>query len=200
VHDLTDNQSQLLDALRRTGGATSRQLAETTGLAYSTVTRLLRELAALGLAGKQHTPPDGPAGPSRPDTSKNPTLWHPAEAPRDPAPAEPEDAGVPEPAAGQDAADEAATAPTGTDTAPPVPLGKGELRRQVLAVLRDHPDEELGPTQIAKHLPGRSAGAIANACDRLTAIGLAHLTSDKPRRYAATADASGSPLPRRTTA
>jgi hypothetical protein len=29
----------------------------------------------------------------------------------------------------------------------------------------------------------RSSGAVANALDRLTALGHAQLTSDKPRRY-----------------
>jgi hypothetical protein len=181
VRHLSDNQSQLLDALRRTGEATGRQLADTTGLAYSTVTRLLRELADLGLATKHDTLAAGQAGPGRPGAGKNPTLWRPADqvaapagqAQHDPAPTGAEELGVPEPASAQDAA-------------PAARLGKGELRGHVLTVLRDHAGEELGPTRIAKHLPGRSQGAIANACDRLVKDGLAQLTSDKPRRYTAT--------------
>jgi hypothetical protein len=199
VRHLSDNQSQLLDALRRTGEATGRQLADTTGLAYSTVTRLLRELADLGLATKHDTLAAGQAGPGRPGAGKNPTLWRPADqvaapaghAQHDPAPTGAEELGVPEPASAQDAADGAATGPNatrpnGADAAPAARLGKGELRGHVLTVLRDHAGEELGPTRIAKHLPGRSQGAIANACDRLVKDGLAQLTSDKPRRYTAT--------------
>jgi hypothetical protein len=107
-----------------------------------------------------------------------------------------EEPSVPDPdaAAAQDAAGgaapRAATAPNGADTAPAARLGKGELRGQVLAVLRDHAGEELGPARIAKHLPGRSQGAIANACDRLVKDGLAQLTGDKPRRYTATTAAT----------
>jgi hypothetical protein len=190
VHDLSDNQSQLLDALRRTGGATGRQLCETTGLAYSTVTRLLRELADLGLATKHDTPASGPGA------GKNPTLWRPAgeaaappgQAQRDPAPTTEKDPSLPAATAGNDtgggAAGHIGARPKG---APAARLGKGELRGQVLAVLRDHAGEDLGPAGIAKHLPGRSQGAIANACDRLVKDGLAELTSDKPRRYTATA-------------
>ena len=43
----------------------------------------------------------------------------------------------------------------------------------------------------AKHLPGRSQGAIANACDRLVKDNLAQLAGDKPRRYTATTTATG---------
>jgi DNA-binding MarR family transcriptional regulator len=192
VHDLNESQSRLLDALRRTGETTGRQLAETTGLAYSTVTRMLRELADLGLAAKHDTPAAGPAEPGRPRAGKSPTLWRPAGAPpagqaqRDPAPAEAADGAGPEPAAAQ----ATATGGNGASAAGAARLGKGELRGQVLAVLRDHAGAELGPTQIAKHLAGRSQGAIANACDRLVKDGLAQLASDKPRRYAVTAAAT----------
>jgi hypothetical protein len=176
VHDLSDNQSQLLDALRRTGEATGRQLAETTGLAYSTVSRLLRDLADLGLATKHDTPAPGQTGPGRPGAGKNPTLWRPA--------------GQTPPAAGQPACDGASPGRGRAGAGPAARLGKGELRGQVLAVLRGHAGEDLGPSQIAKDLPGRSQGAIANACDRLVKDGHAQLTSDKPRRYTATAAAT----------
>jgi hypothetical protein len=40
---------------------------------------------------------------------------------------------------------------------------------------------------------GKSAGAVANALDRLTALGHAELSSEHPRKYtAAAADARGS--------
>ena len=52
--NLTDNQARLRDALPHADhdGVTAADLAEATGLGYSTVTRLLRELAELGLAVK----------------------------------------------------------------------------------------------------------------------------------------------------
>jgi hypothetical protein len=64
-------------------------------------------------------------------------------------------------------------------------MAKGQLRDLVLTVLREN-GRAMGPTQIAKKLPGRSHGAIANACDRLVERGHAMMTSEKPRRYTAT--------------
>jgi hypothetical protein len=51
VH-LTDNQTKVLDSLPHDGAVTPAGVAEATGLGYSTVTRLLRELADGGLAAK----------------------------------------------------------------------------------------------------------------------------------------------------
>jgi hypothetical protein len=50
---LTDNQTKVRDALPTDGTATPADVAEATGLAYSTVTRLLRELAEIGAAVKE---------------------------------------------------------------------------------------------------------------------------------------------------
>jgi hypothetical protein len=58
----------------------------------------------------------------------------------------------------------------------------GQLRDLVQAHLGAHPDAEFTPHAIGRDL-GRSSGAVANALDRLTALGHAQLTSDKPRRY-----------------
>jgi hypothetical protein len=58
----------------------------------------------------------------------------------------------------------------------------GQLRDLVQAHLGAHPDAEFTPRVIGRDL-GRSSGAVANAMDRLTALGYAQLTSDKPRRY-----------------
>lgn len=54
---------------------------------------------------------------------------------------------------------------------------------------------EFTPHAIGRVL-GRSSGAVANALDRLTALGQAQLTSDKPRRYQA---AQTPPAPAGTT-
>ncbi len=58
----------------------------------------------------------------------------------------------------------------------------GQLRDLVQTHLGAHPDAEFTPHAIGRAL-GRSSGAVANALDRLTALGHAQLTSDKPRRY-----------------
>jgi hypothetical protein len=58
----------------------------------------------------------------------------------------------------------------------------GELRSLVAAHLAAYPAEDFGPHAIGRVL-SRSSGAIANALDRLTALGQAHLTSEAPRRY-----------------
>jgi hypothetical protein len=56
----------------------------------------------------------------------------------------------------------------------------------VLEQLRAQPaGAALTPSQIARAL-GRSAGAVANACDKLTATGDAHQVGAKPRTFAAT--------------
>jgi hypothetical protein len=61
----------------------------------------------------------------------------------------------------------------------------GQLRDLVHAHLTAHPGADFTPHQIGRVL-GRSSGAVANALDRLTALGQAGLTSEKPRRYQAT--------------
>src|SRR5262245_59287792 len=61
-----------------------------------------------------------------------------------------------------------------TGTAVTGRLGQGHLRAMVLKHLRAQPaDAALTPSQIARAL-GRSAGAVANACDKLTATGETH--------------------------
>jgi hypothetical protein len=58
----------------------------------------------------------------------------------------------------------------------------GELRGLVAAHLAACPAQDFGPHAIGRVL-GRSSGAVANALDRLTALGQAQLTSEAPRRY-----------------
>jgi hypothetical protein len=50
-------------------------------------------------------------------------------------------------------------------------------------VLQDHPDQRFKVSQVCKHLPGASAGAIANALDKLVAQGTARQVTDKPATY-----------------
>ena len=65
----------------------------------------------------------------------------------------------------------------------------GQRRDLVAAHLAANPDGEFSPHATGRVL-GRSSGAVANALDRLTALGRAHLTSEKPRRYRHQAPAS----------
>jgi hypothetical protein len=58
----------------------------------------------------------------------------------------------------------------------------GALRDLVEDHLRKFPDTAFTPHQVGKVLT-RSAGAVANALDKLTALGTAQLVTDKPRSY-----------------
>ena len=73
----------------------------------------------------------------------------------------------------------------------------GQLRDLVQAHLAADLDADFTPHAIGRVL-SRSSGAVANALDRLTALGQAQLTSDKPRRYRHQATAS-TPAPAGTT-
>jgi hypothetical protein len=225
MHDLSANQTRLLDALPNPEAdpATPADLATASGLGYSTVTRLLRELAAAGLAAKddqgwraaapvQPTSLPAAAGTEEPaDDEPADAVTTDDAAGTERAPDEADDS-VGEPAGTQDATErltaraqeahvepehlvdeataqpaansDAGTAPAGEAAAKPR-MGKGQLRELVLTVLRAD-GGELGPTQIARKLHGRSQGAISNACDRLVEHGHAVLSSEKPRRYTAT--------------
>ena len=70
----------------------------------------------------------------------------------------------------------------------------GQLRDLVQAHLAAQPDAEFTPHAIGRAL-ARSSGAVANALDRLTALGHAQLTSDKPRRYRHLAATTPTPAP-----
>ena len=63
-----------------------------------------------------------------------------------------------------------------------VRLGKGELRAQVEAHLRENPDQTWTPTAISKIL-NRSAGAINNACVKLSEDETVRAFTDKPVRF-----------------
>ena len=75
----------------------------------------------------------------------------------------------------------------------------GALRNLVEEHLRKFPDAVFTPHQVGKVLE-RSAGAVANALDKLTALGTAQMVTDKPRSYrlapaapAPAPDAAGDP-------
>jgi hypothetical protein len=58
----------------------------------------------------------------------------------------------------------------------------GALRDLVEEHLRTFPDATFTPHQIGKVLT-RSAGAVANALDKLVSLGTAQMVTDKPRSY-----------------
>jgi hypothetical protein len=113
---------------------------------------------------------DGGAGGSA-DAAREAEASRPADAP-----AEPESgaqrAGVPAAAPESDQETEAGSAR----------LRPGALRDMVLAHLRERPGQSHSPTAIGKAL-ARSAGAVANACEKLAADGVITQTSEKPRQY-----------------
>jgi hypothetical protein len=61
----------------------------------------------------------------------------------------------------------------------------GELRAKVAAHLAANPGLQLTPHEVGRAI-GHSAGAVANALDKLTETGQAVLTCDRPRRFTAT--------------
>jgi hypothetical protein len=56
------------------------------------------------------------------------------------------------------------------------------LRDLIEDHLRKYPDTALTPHQVGKVLT-RSAGAVANALDKLVSLGFAQMVTDKPRTY-----------------
>ena len=60
----------------------------------------------------------------------------------------------------------------------------GEMRAKVAAHLAAHPGAEFTPHEVSKVI-GHSAGAVANALDRLVSTGEAEMTCERPRRYTA---------------
>lgn len=94
------------------------------------------------------------------------------------------------------AADDGNAAINGSRKTKPERLAPGALRGMVEDYLRDHPDEEFGPTAIAKALDGKSSGAVSNALDKLVVVGIAVKTKDQPRRFAlAVAEHDSDPAP-----
>jgi len=76
----------------------------------------------------------------------------------------------------------------------------GEMRAKVAAHLAAHPGAEFTPHEVSKVI-GHSAGAVANALDRLVSTGEAEMTCERSRRYtAARPSQDAAALPERTTA
>lgn len=63
-------------------------------------------------------------------------------------------------------------------------LAPGALRGMVEDHLRDHPDQEFSPVEIARKLGGKSSGAVSNALDKLVTDKIAVQTKERPKRFA----------------
>jgi len=150
----------VVQALTSRPGSTAAELAAATGLGRSTVSKALAALEAAGAARRQPGGRDG--------ARRLPDRWTPASDPHT-----------------QAAAPGKETTAGGSATGR---LGKGELGAMVVGYLISHPDDEVGPTVVARAL-NRSQGAVANALTKLVTTGEAELTSETPRRYRHTSTA-----------
>ncbi|MDG4790220.1 helix-turn-helix domain-containing protein [Micromonospora sp. WMMD1102] len=66
-----------------------------------------------------------------------------------------------------------------------VRLGKNELRNRVEAFMRDlGTGHEVTPGTVAREIGGRSPGAVRNAMEKLTGVGVLILTREAPETYA----------------
>lgn len=166
--------AQVLDALAARPGVTAAELADALGLGQSTAAKHLAALESAGTARR------GPGG--REAGRRLPDRWSAtATAPRDPEATDPKvtEGAV---AAGTGGSD------SDTGDGPGERLGRGALGALVRDYLAARPDEDFGPTQVAKGLGGKSSGAVGNALARLEAAGEARRVSSSPRRYRIVAD------------
>ncbi len=164
--------AEVLRALTALGDEiTSAELAATLKLGRSTVDKALAALESRGLATRRTGAAQKGQRQAAHWTAAAPEPTPRGRARRAAAPA----AVAPPGRARQD---------TGTTR-----LRPGQLREQVLDFLRAQPaGTGHTPGRIGRAL-GRSSGAVANACDRLTATGQAILAADTPRAFAAAAPA-----------
>jgi hypothetical protein len=200
-------KEKILTALRKLGKASATQISEHAQLAYSTTTARLRSLEAAGQARRQRQP-DGSTIWQPGDVAAGTTATQPppeATTARRGTPnagrSKPSSRRTPpsgartrhKAASGERTASSGAgpgraqsdTATNAAGAAQGARRPKGALRAEVLAVLQDHPDYTFKVSQVGKHLPGASAGAIANALDKLVADGTARRVSDRPVTYQA---------------
>ncbi|MDT0263770.1 MarR family transcriptional regulator [Jatrophihabitans lederbergiae] len=152
--DKVSTSDTVAQALTIRPGSTVAELAAATGLGRSTVGKVLAALEAAGAARRQ------PGGRDR--AQRLPDRWMPASDPHT-----------------KTAAPGKATTAGGSATGR---LSKGELGAMVVGYLISHPDDEVGPTVVARAL-NRSQGAVANALTKLVTTGEVELTSETPRRY-----------------
>ncbi len=157
-------------ALVANGDATAAKLAEHANVSKSAANKVLAALETAGVAVRQPGGRDG--GRSLPD------RWRAAS---DQAVVDAEPSAAAQAAEMPDSDADQAEPPL-LPAAADGRLARGQLREMVVNHLRQHPGQEFSTTALGRAL-GHSAGAIANACERLVAIGTVTRTSAKPRRY-----------------
>lgn len=158
------------EAVAKSSGVTIAQIAASTGQGRSTVTKAVRRLETVGLVERVKGGHDGVK--RLPDTfTIVGATTGPGKTAKQTEKPKPSKVGLVENVRTLDAPD------LGVGR-----LGKGELADLVRRLLADHPKVDFGPSQIAKELD-RSAGAIANALDKMTRDGAVELVQDKPKRY-----------------
>lgn len=177
----TDAEKTLWAVLGDYPGASAAELADAAGMAGSTVRRILSRWAATDVvrrdrnpdnprAADRWTPTTTDTGGDRPTPSDGPSCGESGPVGGDTGAAEPNAAADgPDPAAAQEESS--------------VRLAPGALRGQVEDFLRDHPEDEFSPHEIGKAL-ARSSGAVHNALTKLTTLGTARRTSDRPKKFA----------------
>ena len=182
----TDAETVLWAVLSDYPGASATELAVAAGMAGSTARRILSRWAASGVARRDRDP-DRPRAADR---------WSAVADSSDTT-----GTGGSAPTA-TDGPYRAESGPVGGDTAvvasdngvgsvdpaqaqqeSSVRLAPGALRGQVEDFLRDHPEGEFSPHEIGKAL-ARSSGAVHNALAKLTTVGTARRTSDRPKKFA----------------
>ncbi len=200
------------EALQLNPGATAAEVAQAAGIGRSTAAKALAALETQGLAvrspggrrdgrvlpdrwhatGTPPAPDDEEAEPHQPhdeehahipDTGPAPVadpVTPKADALDDPGPhGDSEEASEPQPPV-----EPAGPRPSAAAGRTGRRLGRGRLRQMVLDHLHAHPGQEFSPFAIAKTL-NRSAGAVANALEKLVGDGEIQRTSEAPKRYAA---------------
>ncbi|NKY89887.1 hypothetical protein [Nocardia veterana] len=191
----TDSDKALWSALVRHPGSTATELANAAGTAASTARRILSQWAVTGAAHRDRVP----------DSPRTADRWSVITTncgTERGTPVAKMDSSVPPGPAGTDAASSAESGPTGDATDDSAPdtgaadsgaatahqegsprLAPGALRGQVEDFLRNHPTSEFSPHEIGKAL-ARSSGAVHNALARLSELGTARRTSDRPKKFA----------------
>ncbi|WP_394617357.1 winged helix-turn-helix domain-containing protein [Lentzea sp. JNUCC 0626] len=193
--EIATADERLLTALRCNPGKTTAELAHIAEIGKSTAARYLNTLEKDGKAARTkgigaRAADSWSAAEHAIQVDNNtddtiPTETKPDESSVSDVPTEPDQLEVTE-----DANVETLPDSTGTEGAKadepteskPQRLKPGGLHGLVEDVLRDKPDKDFSPGQIAKALQ-RSAGAVANALDRHVTNGLAVQTNEKPKRY-----------------
>ncbi|NQE89482.1 hypothetical protein [Nocardia terpenica] len=203
------NETALHTALAAHPGSTASYLAYIAEMSVSTARSILSRWAADGTAVRTSNP-DAPRAGYRwalaTDTAAD-TAPGPAPAAPAPEPATPDTAATPP---DSDGGEPAGADPQATDAAPasgpapapaagsgstpaqrtkPEKLPSGGLRGMVEDFLRDNPGQDFSPTALKHrlddiHQRDLSSGAINNALEKLTTLGIARRTSDAPKKWA----------------